>query len=534
MQRKYNFNSILKEYNKKHGCAYTVLPEISNAVIVHIIEASIFYVTYLSKDNIFIEKRSLADFIYYYASSSMSEEKVKDIILFEEDKKLNLKIKIWPPDKIRYAYLDTNYFAKGVGILGKSCMRSKEMQKSLNFYVRNGVKIVVVIDNKNKIHARALLWDNIKSTCNKKTVTYLDRIYARSDSLLPLFHKLVKENNLKQYKGTSSGNAQKNFYKDNLDISGMCHLPYTDTFKYLWYKSNLISSSENMRKVAKYPDSNIALTSTENGGYYASFDPNRTQEVLTRNYISIKDAIFVKKYDGYVLKENIVNIDGNYYSKYDIKIIKTKLDDYILEKDSVIEVITNNLINKFTAIHSVEYNGYVHKSNVVFIKGKIYHKNDVDIICFDDKWYHVSQCFRNFNRKNRNKEFAKQQYLPWIHQDKFPLNDCFVPYPDAVITVEGDLIPKKYTTIAYNLIYNPILNNIEYQKTYRTNENCCVRLITGELIINSNKNKKYIKKFNNKYYIRHIIHLSDEQTIILPDTEQTFKLPNKNQLLLFT
>ena len=50
------------------------------------------------------------------------------------------KIEVWPSNKIPYAYLQSNYYRKQ-GTLGNSCMRNKDMQKSLNFYVKNNVKI---------------------------------------------------------------------------------------------------------------------------------------------------------------------------------------------------------------------------------------------------------------------------------------------------------------------------------------------------------------------------------------------------------
>ena len=149
----------------------------------------------------------------------------------KEEDSLSLKIVILPPNKIRYAYLESNYFAPNVGNLGASCMRHKEMQKALNFYVKNNIRIVVVIDDNNKIHARALLWDNVRSTKLKNPFTYLDRIYARSDELLSLFYDLATANKWKRYPSTSVNDADKNYYRKDIDAVGMCHLPFNDTFR---------------------------------------------------------------------------------------------------------------------------------------------------------------------------------------------------------------------------------------------------------------------------------------------------------------
>lgn len=511
MKKNHKFDKILKEYNEKHGHNYELPKNTSSVVIVHTLETNVFHVKYSDKAGLLSNKKSLGDFLYYHISSYIQKEDIQNIILSKENKLHEVKIEIWPSSKIRYAYLYTNYFMRNVGNLGKSCMRAKEMQKSLSFYTKNEVRVVVVTDNKNKIHARALLWNNIKSTSNKKTFTYLDRVYAESESLVSLFYDLAKENKWERYNGTSIGNAKSGLYKDNLDIIGMCHLPYTDTFRYLYYKDNLASSSSLSSEV-KYKDDVICLTTTEDGGYFPNLDPDRTREAITGKYISKKDATYLKRYkgnyDGYVLKRNIANVGGVYYSTHDKAVVKTTLDEWILKENSVNEVITKDAINKITAVQSIEYNGYIHKSNAVNIKNKIYHKQDTNIVCFNNKWYHISQCFINYDRKEYNEELAHQKDVDaW-----FPFAE-YLPYTTATIARTGDLIPKEHAIIAYDLAYNGATGDIEYQEVYCTGMDILIQLTTGELIVKSTQNKKYLKKFNNKWYIK-----------------QEFKLPDKKQL----
>jgi len=437
---------------------------------------------------------------------------------------MKLKIEIWPPSKIRYAYLQNNYFS-GAGNLGKSCMRLKSMQKALNFYIKNNIRIVVIVDNDNKIHARALLWDNVKSVKLKKPFTYLDRVYANSDMLLSLFYDLAEENNWKRYPTTTVNEMNKNYYKKDINVVGMCHLPFMDTFRYLYPKDNLLASSSGLG-INEKSDFHTSLNEHTNHGYYPDLDPDRVREVFTNSPISKKDAIFIKRYSGYVLKENIVNIRGVYYSKHDSELLKTKHDGYALREDTVNEIITDDIIIKATAVYSAKYDGYIHKSNVVNIKDVIYHKKDVDIVCFGGEWYHISQCFINYDRGAVNEEMAKQ---PVFFYGNLP--ETWIPY--ANVTSRGDLIPKKHAIIAYDLAYSPMLNNIVYQEVYCTSSISLILLVTGELVLDSPENRKYLKKFNNRYYIKRTFKLSDEQVVRLPDTEQTFKLPDKNQLTLF-
>jgi hypothetical protein len=509
-QKNYNFNEILKEFNKIYSRGYVLPSEVGCVTIVHDLETGVFHVTYLEKGGIIKQKKSLHNFISRHISGDICWSNFDKIMFDKEDKKLKLKIEIWPPNKIRYAYLYFNYFADGVGNLGKSCMRNKSMQKALNFYVKNNVSIVVVIDDKNKIHARALLWDNVKSTKLKTPFTYLDRVYAKTDTLCSLFYDLAEENKWKRYPSTTVNQMNKSYYKKDIIVAGMCHLPYNDTFRYLYPKDNLLASSTGL-KINKSSHLYTTLQEHTNCGYYPELDPDRTQEAITGAYISKKDATFIKRYegnyDGFVLKKNIANINGVYYSIHDNEIIKTKLDGFILKENSVNEVISNDVINKTTAIHSPKYNGHIHESNAIVILDEIYHKKDTDVICFRDKWYHISQCFVNYDREKRNIALSKQKFHSWIE------NEVFVPYPDDFVVRKSGFIPKGQAIIAYNIVYNPVSDDIEYQEVYRTNMQFLIPLTTGELIVSSTENKKYLKKFNNKWYIK-----------------QSFKLPGKKQL----
>lgn len=528
MQKAYQFNKILSEYNKQQGTNYRLPLNTSNVIILHTIESMVFHVTYSDKDGAKNNKKSLKEFTHYHISDYIREKDIIDIILSKEKEKLDLKIEIRPPNKIRHAYLFSNYAMRDVGALGKSCMRYKENQRALSFYIKNDVRIVVLIDNKNKIHARALLWDGIYSTKLKKPFTYLDRVYTRSDTLASPFYELAAEHGWKCYtKNRPSGTL----YKPDLDITGLCHFPYTDTFRRLYYKDNFVASESMSSNKIKNSSANISLTHAGDGGYFANLDPNRVKEALTNNYISKKDAIRVKRYDGYVLKKNIANINGIYYSIYDGLVVKTTLDGYILKENSVNEVFSNELIDKAKAVHSPKHNGYIHKKNVICIKDEIYHNKDTDIICFDSKWYRISECFINYDREEVNKgvsipvltpkgniEFVKQitlfdNSLTEKYMSYLMFIQSFTHHGGPSITRKDSLIPKEKAIIAYDLIYSPALDKLLYQEVYFTKNIKTIKLVTGEYIISTDDNRKYLKKFNNKWYIK-----------------QDFKAPDKKQL----
>jgi len=513
--KKYSLVKMLLEYNEEYGTDCELSSHIVDATIIYHIEKSYFEYSPFPP---YTHKLSFPDFLFENVNR-LPVSKFLHFVQRRHGRSIKSKIEIWPSSKIRYAYLQTNYFSGG-GQLGKSCMRDKNMQKSLNFYVKNKVKIVVVIDGNNKVHARALLWDNVKTTRSKDVFTYLDRVYANSELIVSLFYELAKENGWKYYKSTSAGEGSSHYYKDDINITGICYLPYTDTFRRLYYTSKpVIISGGPLGKAYDVSGlTYLTLTNTTNGGYFPALDPNRVKEALTGNTISKKDAVFVKKYKGYVSKKNIVDIRGTYYSTYDKEITQSQLDGFILAKDSIDEALTSNSMDKTKAVYSAKYDGYIHKSNAVYIEDGVYHKSDNNIIYFDNKWYHISQCFINYDRKVVNEELAKgllyspEDFMPyWARSAAWDSRDG-----KSGITRKGDLIPKEHAIIAYDIIYNPMLNDIVYQEVYCTIRDNLIQLITGEFVVNSISNKKHIKRFNGKYYIK-----------------KAFKLPNKNQLLLF-
>lgn len=504
--KKYKFADILKEYNKKYKTNLELKHYIIKAIITYFCKDGTFDVEFTQANMKVPHEQSLENFIYYhvYPNNSNSFNNIKALILQKQETMLDIKIKILPPSQIRYAYLQANYYS-GAGVLGKSCMRYKENQKALNFYVKNNVRIVVAIDSNHKIHARALLWNNVKSIKRKTSFTYLDRIYIKSEHILPQFHKLAKKHKWKCY----NQNDRSYYYKDNIDVTDICHFPYTDTFRKLYYKDGVITSDCKPSKL-KHSDDYISLTRTDNGGYFQNLDPNSIKEALSNIWVSKKDAVKVKRYNGWVLKKNIVDIKGDYYSTLDKSIIKSPLDGYIFKENLVNEVITDAAIDKTQAIESVKYKGYIHKFSVVNIKDEIYHKKDENVICFNKKWYHISDCFRSYDRKNRNIELSSKQFHFWIP------DEVFVPSPKNTVKYKDNLIPKNHAIIAYNLNYSPVLDDIEYQEVYCTDKigfEGLIKLSTGEFIVDSSENRQHLKKFNNKWYIK-----------------KDFKPPNKNQL----
>jgi len=144
--KKYDLFKILRELNELNHSSLCISPDIKEATILYDKQKDIFGpVSYIYYYSPFVRKIGIETFVEDYIISTfptMIVRRIKTLIRKKQTDTTKLEIKIFPPTRIRYAYLYTNYFSCK-GSLGSSCMRYKENQKSLNFYVKNNVRIVV-------------------------------------------------------------------------------------------------------------------------------------------------------------------------------------------------------------------------------------------------------------------------------------------------------------------------------------------------------------------------------------------------------
>lgn len=448
----------------------------------------------------------LPDFLYQYSSLG---NKCIERIEVAANKYFNInqdeEIQIWPANKIRYAYLEANYYQKA-GILSSSCMRGKDNQKALNFYVINNVKICVIVTKNNKIKARALLWENVNVVGKKKIYTYLDRVYYSKEMYKSFYKKFAKNNNFLQY-------PKDNLYIKNINLKNILYLPYTDTFKNLYYKDNIIFSDCSLASLLRPEGEYIKLCSVNNFGYAPQLDKNKILEVFSKKYYTIKDCIYVKKYTGYVHKNSTININNTFYSKFDTKNIYTLSENnYCLKKDVVKEYITNKNIDKTKAKFVKKYNSYIYKDNVVYVNKLPYSKKDELVTIYKNKYYLISQCYDSKVQKT---------YIP---KDK-----VIRVYKLGFIKKENNqpINIEDFPAEIYGLRNWEIINNIQQEnKTpefigpYYVDDSCpVITLNTGECIIVEGLKKEYIIRRNKKYYLRHLYKFNNSQQLKLPFEE---------------
>jgi hypothetical protein len=149
----------------------------------------------------------------------------------------NKNIFIVEGEDIRKWYLEDNY-SNGYGTLNKSCMRYKENQKVLKLYSKNPdvCKMLIKVDDNNKLLARALLWKTNKGI-------YMDRIYFVNDYDKNIFELYSKKQGWLSYKKESEKKLKIKLEwwksKDNSNY------PYMDTFVYFNYKEGILYSYDN-------------------------------------------------------------------------------------------------------------------------------------------------------------------------------------------------------------------------------------------------------------------------------------------------
>lgn len=177
--------------------------------------------------------------------------------------KTNKSFSIVKSKDIYDCYNSKKYYST-FGSLGGSCM-ADEKESFFGIYADNSdkVRMVVLKDNKGKIHGRALLWKLDKSLCKCKY--FLDRIYVNSDSDLNRFILLAKKRGFMYKKRMNSHNSDgvAFVYKGNTiygEISVKLNnvkfkkYPFIDTLCYLDKKEGILS---NVPKKGNYFLQNI-------------------------------------------------------------------------------------------------------------------------------------------------------------------------------------------------------------------------------------------------------------------------------------
>lgn len=199
---------------------------------------------------------------------------------------------------ISNGYHGSNYASES-GSLNSSCMRYDECQSYLKIYTNNSqISLLVSSNTDNMITGRALIF---KTTIDDQPVTIMDRIYG-NDKTVQAFKDYANTNNMLHKKEQNYHNSvfvapNGSLIRENvqiqLDNTTFNSYPYMDTFKYIDWDNNIISTHE-------LDSTNIKCESTQ--GNYSQIND------YDEDYVTLNTGERVPEDDaGYCIHE------GEYY-----------------------------------------------------------------------------------------------------------------------------------------------------------------------------------------------------------------------------
>lgn len=240
-------------------------------------------------------------------------------------------------------------YGRGNGSLNKSCMRHDQCAEWMDLYSMNPdkIKMVILIENREHINGRALLW----KLDDPADTWLMDRIYVREDSDAILFKKFAEKNKW-LYKPAQTfdcinvvKDGKETFLPMRVYIRGdYTYFPYIDTLLYYDQKEKYLT---NCDKDYETVPSVIKLRET-NGGH--SGNENYVFDVLNKEYIKAEDSIFCYYGDGYTHKN----------SAFFIK----ELDEYILPTKLRYSKFHKRFLNSESSVFSKNLNSFMLMSDV--------------------------------------------------------------------------------------------------------------------------------------------------------------------------
>lgn len=151
-------------------------------------------------------------------------------------------------------YYDEDKYYSGQGTLGSSCMRDVG-SGPLRIYTenKNKVKLLIYVDEDDKIHGRALVWKLDKSPCESKY--FMDRVYANRDSDIEKFKNFADEKGwfYRVVMNSCNDDAVIFKYKGNT-VFGKIDVKLDGDFNEYPYLDTLVFLNKKMTKLSNLPN----------------------------------------------------------------------------------------------------------------------------------------------------------------------------------------------------------------------------------------------------------------------------------------
>ena len=210
----------------------------------------------------------------------------------------NSKLEVVTGEDISKYYLQDNYYAiDGLfyGTLWNSCMRQRERNVFMKLYDKNtNVKMLVLLCDKGKVKARALLWESgIIEEGTGIEWKVMDRIYSFYDHDIDTLKNWAKENGY-IYKWRQDAKSELFFSIDgkkkilrlkvDLNCNNLDYYPYLDTFKFM----KINNSNNNTFSNSDCFNFDYILTSSR-GELPNNSDDGESDEDMDLSWFDIED-----------------------------------------------------------------------------------------------------------------------------------------------------------------------------------------------------------------------------------------------------
>lgn len=339
-------------------------------------------------------------------------------------------------EDIKKYYNENTYDVGESSILHKSCMRNDNCADYMDFLIKNNVKMLILMGekDKNKIRGRALVWKLSKLEGKDTDRIFMDRIYTINDYDINKYRGYA-DNDGWLYKGRQDRHSftevynplDKSLRERSMvidDIESSTSYPYMDTFKYYNIEENYLTNNYKL-------DYNYELQSTQ-GGY-----KDKDEDI---EYIY---------HDGYMYtSEDFV------YSEIE--------DRYIFFDDAA----HNESEEIWASYDYAERNWQYSETESTWF-------NESDTVYIDNLGDHVSIGYAD-------NHYAYSQY-----------DDQYLEREDCIESEWNGWIPKKYAIEVYDYVGRET-KNIDWRDN-RSEEYIKLKTIEGEI-------EYYDKQFQHRFY----------------------------------
>ena len=237
-------------------------------------------------------------------------------------------------------YAETGY---GSGTLGSSCMRYNNCRTYFGIYVENDVKMLILLDEDDKLIGRALVWKLNEPLYNDDRL-FMDRIYVSEDKYLSVFREYAVKEGWAYRESVSASTFSRVSYKGEilynqnltvkLDKWKFDEYPFMDTFKTLDTKTGILYNDDD----ENVDEEDLYMLEETNGGYKMINAGVYSEYYETR--IDEDDAVYSEPLRDYLYFNTAVEVRigtrrGWYPIDYEEIVYDSYREEYIHEIDSV-------------------------------------------------------------------------------------------------------------------------------------------------------------------------------------------------------